>query len=62
MVRALRNYLVFRRNEILNGRNLAENVKDAYDWLARKYQEGDQIYLFGRCGSSTWCSQPIMVV
>jgi len=24
-----------------------ENVKDAYGWLARNYQQGDRIYLFG---------------
>ena len=28
-------------------RNIEENVKDAYGWLARKYREGDRIYLFG---------------
>jgi len=28
-------------------RNVEEIVKDAYAWLAGKYQEGDQIYLFG---------------
>ncbi|KAF9236358.1 hypothetical protein BU15DRAFT_50213 [Melanogaster broomeanus] len=27
--------------------NMEEIVKDAYGWLARTYQEGDQIYLFG---------------
>ncbi|KAF9227008.1 hypothetical protein BS17DRAFT_441298 [Gyrodon lividus] len=27
--------------------NMEEIVKDAYGWLARMYQEGDQIYLFG---------------
>ncbi|KAF9227029.1 hypothetical protein BS17DRAFT_695778 [Gyrodon lividus] len=27
--------------------NIEEIVKDAYGWLARMYQEGDQIYLFG---------------
>ncbi|KAF8554224.1 hypothetical protein OG21DRAFT_1412956 [Imleria badia] len=27
--------------------NIDEIVKDAYAWLARMYQEGDQIYLFG---------------
>ncbi|KAG9309081.1 hypothetical protein JVU11DRAFT_10963 [Chiua virens] len=27
--------------------NMEEIVKDAYGWLAGKYQEGDQIYLFG---------------
>ena len=32
-------------------RNVEEIVKDAYAWLAGKYQEGDQIYLFGRFGS-----------
>lgn len=42
----------FRRDETLNGRNMEEIVKDAYGWLARMYQEGDQIYLFGRFGSS----------
>lgn len=29
---------------------MEEIVKDAYGWLARTYQEGDQIYLFGRLG------------
>lgn len=28
-------------------RNVEKNVKDAYAWLAEKYQEGDRIYLFG---------------
>lgn len=32
-------------------RNVEEIVKDAYAWLAGKYQEGDQIYLFGWLGS-----------
>ena len=27
---------------------MEEIVKDAYGWLARMYQEGDQVYLFGR--------------
>lgn len=31
-------------------RNVEEIVKDAYAWLAGKYQEGDQIYLFGWFG------------
>ncbi|KAF8134258.1 hypothetical protein EV363DRAFT_1160909 [Boletus edulis] len=28
-------------------RDMRENVKDAYGWLAQMYREGDQIYLFG---------------
>ncbi|KAF8554212.1 hypothetical protein OG21DRAFT_1522574 [Imleria badia] len=32
--------------------NMEEIVKDAYGWLARTYQEGDQIYLFGKFGFS----------
>ena len=42
--------ICFRPNNILHGRNMEEIVKDAYGWLARTYQEGDQIYLFGRMG------------
>ena len=41
---------------------MEEIVKDAYGWLARTYQEGDQIYLFGRFGSSSWFSQSITAV
>ena len=52
----------FRQNEILDTRNMEEIVKDAYGWLARTYQEGDQIYLFGRFGSSSWFSQSITAV
>ena len=43
----------FRRNKIVDDRNMEEIVKDAYGWLARTYQEGDQIYLFGRFRSSS---------
>ncbi|KAF8552930.1 hypothetical protein OG21DRAFT_1325093 [Imleria badia] len=39
--------VTFRRNETLDDRNIEDIVKDAYGWLARLYQEGDRIYLFG---------------
>ena len=41
------------RSEIFDARNMEEIVKDAYGWLARTYQEGDRIYLFGK--TSTLC-------
>ena len=59
MVRA-RHYCLSRHNEILEGRNVEKIVMDAYDWLARSYQEGDQIYLFGRFGCSPWFLQSII--
>ena len=34
-------------------------VKDAYDWLARTYQEGDQIYFFG---GSEFLSQFVQLI
>ena len=36
-----------RQREIRHDRNMAETIKEAYGWLAKTYQEGDQIYLFG---------------
>ena len=54
MVRARRLLSTFRRVEILDGRNMEEIVKDAYGWLARTYQEGDQIYLFGRLAACSF--------
>ena len=41
---------------------MEEIVKDAYGWLARTYQEGDQIYLFGKFNSLSWLPQPLIVV
>ena len=39
-------------------RNVENNVKDAYRWLAETYREGDQVYLFGAsrfaASSSRW--------
>lgn len=29
------------------GRGLSENIQQGFRWLARKYQEGDRIYVFG---------------
>jgi uncharacterized protein (DUF2235 family) len=29
------------------GRGLSENIRQGYAWLCRKYQDGDQIYVFG---------------
>lgn len=31
----------------ITGRGLSKNVKEAYDWLARNYRDGDRIFLFG---------------
>ncbi|KAN0091571.1 Uncharacterized alpha/beta hydrolase domain (DUF2235) domain containing protein [Tylopilus felleus] len=42
MVRAVSN-----KFEMAAAWNIEEIVKDAYSWLARTYQDGDQIYLFG---------------
>ena len=29
------------------GRGLAENVREAYDWLVERYRDGDEVYIFG---------------
>ena len=47
----LRFKFVYGVESYLLHRNVEEIVKDAYAWLAGKYQEGDQIYLFGWFGS-----------
>jgi uncharacterized protein (DUF2235 family) len=36
-----------RQNQIHHDSDIKDIVKDAYGWLVRTYQEGDQIYLFG---------------
>ncbi|KAF8445042.1 hypothetical protein L210DRAFT_1028793 [Boletus edulis BED1] len=38
---------VYDKFDVAAARNMEENVKDAYGWLAQIYREGDQIYLFG---------------
>ena len=38
---------IMRTDGVDRYRNIVENVKDAYGWLARKYREGDRVYLFG---------------
>jgi uncharacterized protein (DUF2235 family) len=40
------SYFEKRRGGLL-GYGLSENLRQGYDWLARKYREGDEIYLFG---------------
>ncbi|KAG9319016.1 hypothetical protein JVU11DRAFT_1137, partial [Chiua virens] len=44
------------------GRNIEDIVKDAYRWLADKYEDGDQIYLFGKMGLSSYCTQLMVMV
>src|SRR5687768_14597466 len=29
------------------GRGLSENVRQAYAWLLKKYEDGDEVYIFG---------------